>query len=182
MIPGVTGTGKCQSVQFMETLLYGHGVLLRAETKRDRDDHFTGAAGKAPNRVKCKCIPGWTQWAPLEKSGPFSRGGLHVEFINPFINLCQQRRILFPGGYPRAIPILFYYPVRPEWDIKNKSGADVSSFSSDILETSWCRSKDNPKVRWNSVPRGVQNPCHKSCFAPLQTAEVLVKKLNKIQV
>lgn len=37
--PWSDGTGKYQSIQFMETLLYGHGVLLRAETKRDRDDH-----------------------------------------------------------------------------------------------------------------------------------------------
>lgn len=55
------------------------------------------------------------------KSGPFSRGGLHVAI--PFIKLCLQRRILLPGGYPRAIPILFYYPLRPEGDIKkNKVG------------------------------------------------------------
>lgn len=103
-------------------------------------------------------------------------------FINPFIKPCQQRRILLPGGYPRAIPILFYYPLRPEGEIKNKSGGDVPSFSSAALETSWCRSKDNPKVRWSSAPWGVQNHYHKPCFAPLQTAEVPGKKLNKIQV
>lgn len=178
----MTGTGKCQSAQFTETLLYGHGVLLRAETKRDRDDYFTGGAGKTPKRFKCKCIPAWAQWTPLEKPGLFIRGGLHVAFIYPFIKPCQQRRILLPGAYPRAIPILFYYPLRPEGEIKNKSGGDVPSFSSAALETSWCRSKDNPKVRWSSAPWGVQNHYHKPCFAPLQTAEVPGKKLNKIQV
>lgn len=34
--------------------------------------------------------------APREKSGPFSGGGIHIAFINPFIKLCQQRRILLP--------------------------------------------------------------------------------------
>ena len=86
-------------------------------------------------------------------------GGLHVAFLNPFIKLCQQRSILLVGGYPKAILILFYYPLRPEGEIKEGGGV-IAEEEDETLEVCWYRSKDNPKVRWSSAPRGGQNHDH----------------------
>lgn len=64
----------------------------------------------------------WMSSVGTTKEAPPRRhdGGLHIAFMNPFIKLCQQRSILLTRGYPRAVPILFYYPLRLEWGRKEK--------------------------------------------------------------